>query len=139
MILPERTVDAWTATYITGRRWRARLWAPTERAPDEGYDLGVGLGNLGGTPGHVVPEPWPDKVFVLEHKGVDEHPTTRAPIVWIRTRQLLTHLAADRARGGGLVYYVLPDVEWVRRQRAPYGVLPSIAARRTKGVTWDGF
>jgi hypothetical protein len=58
MIMPERTVDAWTATYITGRRWRARLRATTERAPDERYDLGTGLGNVGGMPGHIDPEPW---------------------------------------------------------------------------------
>lgn len=138
MIIPERTVDAWTATYITGRRWRARLWAPTERAPDEGYDLGAGLGKVGGMPGHVDPEPWPDKVFVLEHKGADEH-RTKGPVAWIRLRQLLTHLAADRARGGRLVYYVLPDVDWAKPKRAPYGTVPSVAARRTKGLTWDGF
>src|SRR3954452_393082 len=98
MILPERTVDAWTATYITGRRWRARLWAPTERAPGEGYDLGVGLGQVGGVPGLVDSEPWPDKVFVLGHKGVDEHRTTKQPVIWIRVRQLLEHLGADRVR-----------------------------------------
>lgn len=138
MILPERTVDAWTAAYITGRRWRARLWAPTERAADERYDLGVGLGKVGGVPGEVDPEPWPDKVFALEHKGVYERGATKEPVIWIRLRQLLIHLAADRARGGNLVYYLLPDAEWPP-PKAPYGTMPAVAARRTPGPTWNGF
>lgn len=151
MILPERTVDAWTATYITGRRWRARLWAPTERKPDEGYDLGVGLRKVGGvlTPPHA--DRWPDKVFVFEHKGVDEEGGTKkkpgTPIIWIRVYQLLKHLDADRARGGSLVYYLLPNPEWRGRRPAPYGTLPDVAVRRTRGPTraparrpdWDGF
>lgn len=145
MILPERTVDAWTATYVTGRRWRARLWAPTEHLPDERYDLALGFGTIAGLPVPADAEWWPDKVFALEHKGVDE--VRGAAVVWIRVRQLLNHLAADRARGGGLVYYVLPDPEWRGRQPAPYGVLPPVAARRTRGpairpggrAAWDGF
>jgi hypothetical protein len=148
MILPERTVDAWTATYITGRRWRARLWAPTEQLPGERYDLGVGLGKVGGVPVPADPDPWPDKVFVLEHKGVDEERKAGgAPIVWIRVRQLLMHIAEDRAWGGSLVYYLLPDPEWRGRRPAPYGKLPDIAVRRTRGPAraparkpaWDGF
>lgn len=138
MIMPERTVDAWTASYITGRRWRARLWAPTERSPDEGYDVGVGLGNVGAVPGYVDRDHWPDKVFVLEHKGVDET-SAGLPVIGIRLRQLLSHYAADRARGGGLVYYLLPDPSWRGRQPAPYGTVPAVAARRTRGATWDGF
>jgi integrase len=43
----------------------------------------------------------------LDPKGVDG--VRGAAVVWIRVRQLLNHLDADRARGGGLVYYVLPD------------------------------
>lgn len=147
MILPERTVDAWTAAYITGRRWRARLWAPTERFPGERYDLGVGFGNVGGGPVPPHRDPWPDKVFVLEHKGVDEGGPGSGPIVWIRVRQLLDHLAEDRARGGGLVYYLLPDPEWRSRRSARYGILPAVAWRRTRGPTlplagryaWEGF
>ena len=145
MILPERTVDAWTAAYITGRRWRARLWAPTERKPSEKYDLGVGLGKIGGGPGLPVPDPWPDKVFVLEHKGVDERGGDA--IVWIRIRQLREHFDADRARGGRLVYYLLPDPEWRGRPPAPYGRIPDASVRRTRGPklpssnrsAWDGF
>jgi hypothetical protein len=148
MILPERTVDAWTATYITGRRWRARLWAPTEQLPGERYDLGVGLGRVRGASVPADPDPWPDKVFVLEHKGVDEESKAGGvPIIWIRVRQLLMHLAADRAGGGRLVYYLLPDPEWRGRRSAPYGTLPDVAVRRTRGPTrapargaaWEGF
>jgi hypothetical protein len=151
MILPERTVDAWTATYITGRRWRARLWAPTERRSGERYDLGVGLGRVGGFPAPSHPERWPDKVFVFEHKGVDEKGGTKkkpgTPIIRIRGMQLLEHLYADRLRGGGLVYYLLPNPEWNRGRSAPYGTLPDVAVRRTRGPTlaparrpaWDGF
>jgi hypothetical protein len=146
MILPERTVDAWTAAYITGRRWRARLWAPTERFPGEGYDLGVGLGNVGGIPAAPHRELWPDKVFVFEHKGVDELRPGHS-VIWIRIRQLLDHLAADRALGGGLVYYLLPNPEWRSRKAAPYGTVPDVSWRRTRGPTlpptdkpaWDGF
>jgi hypothetical protein len=145
MILPERTVDAWTATYITGRRWRARLWAPTERGSSERYDLGVGLGSVGGVPVPAHPDVWPDKVFVFEHKGVDEG-AGAAPIVWIRVRQLLAHLFEDRARGGNLVYYLLPDPEWMTPKAAPYGTVPDVAWRRTRGpklptggYAWDGF
>jgi hypothetical protein len=138
VILPERTVDAWTAAYVTGRRWRARLWAPSERAPGERYDLAVGLGALGGLAGHGHREPWPDKVFVLEHKGVDVDRRGRARL-WIRVRQLLDHLAADRAAGGGLVHYVLPDPGWNRRQPAPYGTVPVVAQQRTRGAGWAGF
>jgi hypothetical protein len=47
----------------------------------------------------------PDKVFALEHKGVDER-SDGTPFVQIRLRQLLTHLDADRRAGGNLVYYV---------------------------------
>jgi hypothetical protein len=143
MILPERTVDAWTATYITGRRWRARLWAPTERLPGERYDLGIGLGKVGGVPVPADPDPWPDKVFVFEHKGVDEKGGTKkkpgTPIIRIRGMQLLEHFYADRLWGGGLVYYVLPNPEWNRGRSAPYGTLPDVAVRRTRGPTWDGF
>ena len=138
MILPERTVDAWTAAYVTGRRWRARLWAPGERAPGERHDLAVGLGALGGLAGHGHREPWPDKVFVLEHKGVDVDRRGR-PRLWIGVRQLLDHLAADRAAGGGLVHYVLPDPGWNRRQPARYGTVPVVAQQRTRGAGWAGF
>lgn len=145
MILPERTVDAWTASYITGRRWRARLWAPTERRPGEKYDLGVGIGNVAGFPVPQHRDCWPDKVFALEHKGVYRGPGG-SPIIWIRVRQLLDHLDDDRARGGGLVYYLLPDPEWTNPQRAPVGTLPDVAVRRTRGpklptrgYSWDGF
>ncbi len=140
MILPERTVDAWTATYITGRRWRARLWAPTEQFPGERYDLGVELGKVGGVPVPADPDPWPDKVFVLEHKGVDEESKAGGVLfIRIRVSQLCMHLAEDRARGGRLVYYLLPDPEWRGRRSAPYGTLPDVAVRRTRGPTWDGF
>jgi len=83
---------------------------------------------------------------VLEHKGVDEG-TGGGPIVWIRVRQLLDHLAEDRARGGGLVYYLLPDPEWRSRKSARYGTVPVVAKRRTRGPklpstnrhAWEGF
>lgn len=146
-ILPERTVDAWTASYITGRRWRARLWAPTEQRPGERYDLAAGLGDVGAVPVPPHRERWPDKVFVLEHKGVDEVGPGSVPVIWLSIRQLLTHLAEDRARGGKLVYYLLPDPEWRGRRSARYGRLPSVAWRRTRGPTlpsghgpaWEGF
>jgi hypothetical protein len=145
MILPERTVDAWTASYITGRRWRARLWAPTERRPGERYDLAVGLGNVSGMPVPAHSEVWPDKVFVLEHKGVDEASGGRS-VIWLRLRQLLDHLYEDRARGGSLVYYLLPDPDWNSFHPAPYGSLPDVAWRRTPGPklpsggrAWEGF
>lgn len=148
MILPERTVDIWTATYITGRRWRARLWAPTEQQQEEGYDLGVGLGQVGGfaTPAHA--DRWPNKVFVFENKGVEDKSNTGTPIIRIRCGQMLDHFYGDRARGGGLVYYVLPNPEWNKSQRAPSGTLPDVSVRRTRGPTlppptrgpaWDGF
>jgi len=145
MILPERTVDAWTASYITGRRWRARLWAPTERRPGERYDLGVGVGSVAGVPVPPHSETWPDKVFVFEHKGVDEG-LGGVPIIWIRIRQLLDHLLEDRRRGGGLVYYLLPDPTWSSSHPAPYGSVPDVAWRRTPGPklpsggrAWEGF
>jgi hypothetical protein len=138
MILPERTVDAWTATYITGRRWRARLWAPTEQKLDEAYDLSVGVGKVKADPRAPHTEQWPNKVFAFEHKGVDES-NAGAPIIWIRLRQLLNHFHQDLARGGGLVYYLLPDPEWNRHQPAPYGTLPDVTVRRTRGPGWDGF
>jgi len=138
MILPERTVDAWTATYITGRRWRARLWAPTERAKDEGYDLAVGVGKVRGAAGLTHQNPWPDKVFVLEHKGVDED-SRGNPLIFIRVMQLRKHRAADHARGGKLIYYLMPDPTWRGRQHAPVGTLPPVTLRRTRGPTWTGF
>lgn len=145
MILPERTVDAWTAAYITGRRWRARLWAPTEQDPSERYDLGVALGQVGAIPLPPERNPWPDKVFVLEHKGVDEDKA--GPFVPVRVGQLFDHLAEDRSRGGQLVYYLLPDPVWRGVQPAPYGTVPAVAQRRTHGprpypggpAAWPGF
>lgn len=90
-------------------------------------------------------ESWPDKVFVFEHKGVDEGRGGK-PIVWIRMRQLLVHLFEDRARGGNLVYYLLPDPEWTEPNPAPYGTVPDVAWRRTRGpklpsggFLWGGF
>lgn len=64
-----------------------------------------------------------------------------------RAGQLLDHLAADRAQGGKLVYYLLPNPEWRSRKTAPYGTVPDVAWRRTLGPTlpsrgnpaWDGF
>jgi hypothetical protein len=146
MILPERTVDAWTAAYITGRRWRARLWAPTEKHPGERYDLGVGLGNVAGVPVPPHTTRWPDKVFVFEHKGVYKD-RNGIPVVHIPIRQLLDHLAEDKARNGSLVYYLLPDPDWQTTQSAPSGTLPAVAWRRTRGPrlppatgpAWVGF
>jgi hypothetical protein len=145
MILPERTVDAWTASYITGRRWRARLWAPTERREGERYDLSVGFRSVSGLPVPAHSDVWPDKVFVFEHKGVDER-SNGEPIVWIRLRQLLRHSLEDRIRGGNLVYYLLPDPDWRGYQPAPYGVVPDVTSRRTRGpklpsgeYAWEGF
>jgi hypothetical protein len=37
------------------------------------------------------------------------------------------------------VYYLLPDPSWRGRQRAPYGRVPAVATRRTRGANWDGF
>jgi hypothetical protein len=94
-------------------------------------------------PSHA--EAWPDKVFVLEHKGVDEAPKGRS-VIWLRLRQLLDHLYEDRARGGDLVYYLLPDPDWNSFHPAPYGSLPDVAWRRTPGPklpsggrVWEGF
>src|SRR4051812_11767524 len=101
MILPERTVDAWTASYITGRRWRARLWAPTEQRPSEAYDLAVGLGQIKTSYDDDLREPWPDKVFVLEHKGCSED--ARGPYITLRLEQHVRHVWTDARAGGKLL------------------------------------
>jgi hypothetical protein len=146
-VLPERTVDIWTATYITGRCWYARLWAPTEKGTNEGYDLAVGLREITATrrPGPVPRQRrmWPEKVFVLEHKGVVEG--EKVPIDY---KQLENHLAGDRQAGGRLVYYVLPalapsggqpDRVWTSKAKAPYGQIPPPADLRLRGPGIPGF
>lgn len=149
-ILPERTVDAWVASYITGRYWRARLWAPTEQRRDEAYDLGVGLGALaaggsasspprprarGGRPARA--DDWCSKVFVLEHKGVAKRGGDA--FVRLRFRQHCAHLSADAQRGGRLLYYVLPDPPWRGRPAAPAGTVPDVALHRTDRPGQPGF
>ncbi len=145
MILPERTVDMWTATYLTGRCWRARIWAPAERQITERYDLAVGLAQVGAA-GSGAAGPgggWPEKVFVLEHKGVGPGRSVRIP-----RRQLEIHLAADEAVGGDLVYYLLPALAapgetphrvWAGSSAAPYGGIPAPASHRLRGPEWPGF
>lgn len=146
MVLPERTVDLWTASYITKREPRARLWAPTERDPGERYDLVAGLAEIARPAGA---SDWPNKLFVLENKGVwlEEGVPPRHGIR-IGTRQLWEHLRTDVAAGGSLLYYLLPalaprgkapDPDWSHFQSARAGQLPALAARRVRSIRGPGF
>jgi len=68
--LPERTVDAWVAAYVSHRFPNALIWAPTQRLSDPNWDFGASLGN--------------GKVFILENKAT-------TPISRQRKTPLETH------------------------------------------------
>jgi hypothetical protein len=146
MVLPERTVDLWTAAYITKRERRARLWAPTERGPNERYDLAAGLAEVSSGEG---PSRWPNKVFVLEHKGVrlNDRASARHQI-HIGIEQLWNHLKTDAEAGGSVLYYLLPALAtrgeapngiWWQHPTAPAGQLPTAAALRVVTAHGPGF
>lgn len=59
-IIPERTIDAWTASEVIAFDFRARVWAPTPRsqAAQEPWDFAITSSRPG------------EKLFVLENKGL---------------------------------------------------------------------
>lgn len=109
-ILPERTVEVWTAAYVSRWHPHARFWAPTQNDPRK-WDLSTALPT--------------GRHFVFEYKAVEGYPE---PYVPINQDQLAAYAALNDGLGRTLVWYVLPawDVD------VPVGqVLPWEATFRT--------
>ena len=118
--LPERTVDAWVASAITGRFPNARIWAPTQRAMhvDNNWDYGVGLGQ--------------GKIFILEDKATEWSVGAAAAggrhTIVIDLPQLDWYCLMVEPTHRVPVYYVLPVPPW---NGEPAGVVPPESAHRT--------
>lgn len=119
-VLPERTVDAWTAIDVVEHFPRALLWSPTQNDP-KNWDLAAGLGD--------------GKIIIFENKGVclDLNAAT-AYFVSIDLDQLRAYATLRHTVWPvrqQIAYYVLPDPPWDPPWR-PHAddVLPMMAKHR---------
>lgn len=109
LILPERTVEAWTTAYIVRWHPHARIWAPTQNDP-AGWDHAFDLARSAPA-GH--------RAFVFEYKGVDV-----GGVISIDTRQLLRYVTRGLSN---VLWYLLPG--W--NVTTGPGVVPTVAQLRT--------
>jgi hypothetical protein len=108
--IPERTVDAWVATYLCAEFPHLELWAPTTRGWDDwdyAGDPGLGAG----------------KLFVLECKSTV--PVGVQHVARLGWRQFHRYLALPQTRS--ITYYVFPSPPWTGSPGAPPPLVPSEA------------
>jgi hypothetical protein len=121
--LPERTVDAWVATYLARRFPKVELWAPTQRSTPD-FDLAARTG----------------KFFIVEHKA----PYDRSGAHWIDiSLEQLWRYCQDPLLSYA-VRYVLPVPPYPPsaaepRRRTPLvadAVMPPASVTRLAGHRW---
>jgi hypothetical protein len=119
-VIPERTIDAWTAAEILQFDPFARVWAPTPRsqANSELWDYAVSAGRKD------------EKLFVLENKGLYQQGKAGVAFVGLDLVQLarLTSLSNTHHLPA---YYGLPGVNEGELAPATSGVLGRAEARLT--------
>lgn len=117
--IPERTVDAWVAVYLTRAFPRISLWAPTTRGWDDwDYAGDPGLGD--------------GKLFVLECKSTV--PVGTDHIARVGWRQFYRYLALPLTRS--ITYYVFPSPPWFGSPGAPPPLVPAESGRWRDCEDW---